>query len=211
MRFQPLFLILLLVGPTACRGLSKIDITSTGRDRWQRPAVVIELMELSPGDRVADIGSGEGYFLPHLSNAVGPDGRVYAVEVDEELIEALQSWVEAESLGNVEVILGAYDDPKLPNGSVDRVLIVNTYHHIEDHPAYFEGLAGDLSERGRVTIIEPDEELSGVLSLFLDEGHTSVEADVVSEMHRAGYSMIATSDQLPVQILVTFEPAPAGH
>ncbi|MBW2696479.1 MAG: methyltransferase domain-containing protein [Deltaproteobacteria bacterium] len=206
MRF--LILIPIWLSLSGCGGVSQLDLSASGRDRWQRPDDVVEVLALRPGESVADLGSGDGYFLPHLSRAVGPEGRVYAVEVEADLVEQLTARVDEESLENVEVILGNYDDPQLPDKELDTVLIVNTYHHIEERPAYFARLARDLSDRGRVVVIEPNEELSGVLGLFVEEGHASVQADIEAEMRQAGYRVVESTDQLPIQIFVTFEREP---
>lgn len=195
----------LLLLPVGCQGVGKLDLTTLGRDTWQRPADVVEALNLRPGDRVADLGAGEGYFLPHLSEAVGPDGRVYAVDIDEEATRGLEQSFPPDT-GNVEVVLGAFDDPKLPDGAIDVVLLVNTYHHIEDRPAYFRRLQQDLRPGGRVAVIEPNEDLGGVLRLFLDEGHTSSATEVKQEMGEAGYGVEATHDLLPVQIFEVFSP-----
>jgi ubiquinone/menaquinone biosynthesis C-methylase UbiE len=206
MRF--LILIPIWLSLSGCSGVSQLDLSASGRDRWQRPDDVVEVLALRPGESVADLGSGDGYFLPHLSRAVGPEGRVYAVEVEADLVEQLTARVDEESLENVEVILGHYDDPQLPDKELDTVLIVNTYHHIEERPAYFARLARDLSDRGRVVVIEPNEELGGVLGLFVEEGHASVQADIEAEMRQAGYRVVESTDQLPIQIFVTFEREP---
>jgi ubiquinone/menaquinone biosynthesis C-methylase UbiE len=199
---------LLAVGLIGCNGVCKLDLLASGRARWQRTDEVVARLELRPGDRVADIGAGEGYFLPFLSEAVGADGRVFAVEVDEQLAGALQARF-AQDGANIEVVLGEFTDPKLSDASVDVILIVNTYHHIEDRPDYFRNLRSDLREGARVAIIEPDEELGGVLSLLLDEGHTSVAADVEREMAEAGYVLQARHEFLPVQIFLVFTPGGA--
>ncbi len=104
---------------------AKVDllrVATSGRDGWQHPERVVESLEIRPGDRVADIGAGDGYFLPWLSEAVGPTGRVYAVEVDAEKIEALHATVQREGLENVEVVLGEFHDPLLPDAQIDLVL-----------------------------------------------------------------------------------------
>ena len=101
-RFLPLLPALVL---TACAGMSKVDlwgVLTSGRDGWQHPERVVEALQLRPGDRVADIGAGDGYFLPWLSEAVGPDGRVYAVEVDDERVEELRAMADEHQLANVE-------------------------------------------------------------------------------------------------------------
>ena len=82
-------LLALLVCSTGCSGVSQLDLFASGRARWQLPDEVIQTLALQPGDRVADLGSGEGYFLPYLSRAVGPTGRVYAVDVESEIVEEL--------------------------------------------------------------------------------------------------------------------------
>lgn len=200
-----LALVSILLG--GCQGLSRIDLTVLpGRASWQKPEQVVGALEIRPGDRVADLGAGDGYFVPYLSEAVGPNGRVFAVEVDDEVIGELRDRVSEEGYENVETVRGELEDPLLPDGSVDLVLIVNTYHHIEDRPAYFERLRGDLGEGGRVAIVEPNEDLSGILSLFLDEGHTSRAADVRREMEQAGYGSAGSFDLLPVQIFEVFTP-----
>ena len=194
------------LGISGCAGVSKIDFTRLGRDGWQRPDEVTRALDIQPGDRVADLGAGEGYFVPHLLEAVGPMGQVYAVDVDPEITEDLYARF-AGSPGNVDVVLGRYEDPGLPDGKIDLILIVNTYHHIEDRPAYFQRLQADLSERGRIAILEPNGELTGVLTLFLDDGHTSRASEVGAEMRAAGYRPTSSFDFLATQIFEVFEPA----
>lgn len=195
-------LLCLLVG---CGGIGKLDLGASGRARWQRPEEVVATLGIAPGDRVADVGTGDGYFVPYLADAVGESGTVYAVEVDEELIANLEERFGADK-SHVVVMLGEFADPKLPDAGVDLVILVNTYHHIEDRPAYFARLREDLDAGGRVAILEPNEELGGLLSLFLDEGHTSIGAVVVREMGEAGYTLEAEHEFLPVQIFQVYAP-----
>ncbi len=205
MRRAALLASLLLL--SGCNGFSKLDLTTLGRDSWQRPADVVDALELQPGDRVADLGAGEGYFVPHLTEAVGADGRVYAVDVDEGVVGELAERFPPDST-NVEVVLAKFEDPMLPDGSLDLILIVNTYHHIEDRPAYFRRLRRDLRPGGRVAVIDPNEDLGGILALALDEGHKSSAAVVEQEMRKAGYRVEARHDFLPVQIFRVFATDP---
>ncbi|MDJ0847018.1 MAG: methyltransferase domain-containing protein [Myxococcota bacterium] len=198
---------LLLV--TGCHGVGKLDWTSFGRDVWQRPGDVVQALELAPGDRVADLGAGEGYFVPHLSEAVGAEGRVYAVDVEADIVRSLEERFPPDRT-NVEVVLGDFGDPGLGDGSVDLVLIVNTYHHIEDRPAYFRRLKADLRPGARVAVIEPNQDLGGLLSLTLDDGHTSSAPAVAEEMARAGYALDTTHDFLAVQIFQVYAPTGDG-
>ena len=109
-----LVLPLLLVG---CHGVGKLDPTTLGRGTWQRPADVVALLDLDEGDRVADLGAGDGYFVPYLAEAVGTDGRVYAVDVDSDSVGRLADAFPAEST-NVEAVHAEANDPALPDGSI---------------------------------------------------------------------------------------------
>ena len=139
-------------------------------------------------------------------DAVGNDGQVYAVEVEAELVQAMESRFESES--NVEVVLGRFEDPLLPDGKIDLILIVNTYHHIEEREVYFGKLRGDLAPGGRVAVIEPDAELTGILGLCVEEGHASRSSHVEREMRAAGYRRLESLDLLPIQIFEIFGSSP---
>jgi ubiquinone/menaquinone biosynthesis C-methylase UbiE len=176
------------------------------RAAWQHPDEVIRALGVAAGDHVVDLGAGDGYFLPYLAEAVGPTGRVYAVDVDANVILDLTRTVDDEDLENVEIVLGDSHDPRLPDHSIDLVLLVNSYHHIEQRPAYFEQLQADLEPDGRVAVIDPDDELGGMMGLFLSKGHTSSRRAIRDEMMAVGYSHAASFDFLPVQVFEVFTP-----
>ena len=188
--------------------LSKLDYTTIpGRDTWQLPARVIEALEIRKGHRVADVGAGGGYFTFLLAEAVGPRGRVYAVDVDEVEVQKLESEVLRQGLGNVDVVLGELDDPRLPDRGIDLVFLCNTYHHIENRDAYFSRLRGDLRPGGRVAVIDMRADLGGIAGWLSHDGHW-VERDVLrGEMKLAGYRLLARHDFLPVQLFEVFAPA----
>ena len=173
------------------------------RDKWQKPDEVIAALDLSPGDRVADIGSGSGYFTRRLAPAVAPDGRVYAVDVDAEMNERLGKRLAEEGIGNVEIVLGDYADPKLPDGSIDLVFTSNTFHHIQDRPEYFRNLKKDLAPGGRVAIVDYD----GRKGLFVRIiGHYTKKEDLLRDMQEAGYRIVKDHDQLDRQSFVIYAP-----
>lgn len=124
------------------------------RDEWQRPARVIELLALAPGMTAADVGAGTGYFTVRLSKAVGPTGKVLAEDIEPDMVKWLSDRAKREELANVEVVLGAPDDPKLPQSKVDRILVVDTWHHIDDRPAFARKLAQSLAPKGVVTVVD---------------------------------------------------------
>ncbi len=175
------------------------------RDYWQKPGDVVRALGITPGARVADIGAGGGYFVPYLAEAVGDNGKVYAVDVEQEITDALAKRFADDP--RVVVVLGGYADPLLDDASIDLVLIVNTFHHIADRNDYFARLRDDLSPRGRVAIIEPDAALEGFYSLFTDDEHVSFAESVIDEMRAAGYRHVETHGMLPVQVFELFEPA----
>lgn len=112
-----------------------------GRDAWQQPEAVLRTLDLRPGDRVADLGAGGGYFTFPMARAVGPAGKVYAVDIDAEMLEHIRSRAAREGFANIEAVLAAPDDPKLPEAGVDLILVVNTYHHIANRMQYFRRLS----------------------------------------------------------------------
>ncbi|RMH23186.1 MAG: methyltransferase domain-containing protein [Acidobacteria bacterium] len=124
------------------------------RDAWQKPAEVVALMALAPGMTVVDLGSGTGYFLPHLSRAVGDGGRVLALEPEPNLVRFIEQRAAREGWTNVEARRIPYDDPELAPASADRILIVNTWHHIAERPAYAAKLRAALAPGGRVYVVD---------------------------------------------------------
>ncbi|MEM7413646.1 MAG: methyltransferase domain-containing protein [Myxococcota bacterium] len=197
-----------LFGLLGCQNVSKLEFSRLGsRAAWQHPERVVDVLALEPGQTVADLGAGEGYFLPYLSNAVGANGKVYAVEVDAELVQELERFVADAGLENVQVVRGEFEDPMLPDGAIDVLFTVNTFHHIEDQAPYFARLRErDLRPSGRVAILEPNQDLGGVLSLFQNAGHWSRSADVVDALQAAGFQHTTSHDFLPVQIFEVFAP-----
>lgn len=169
------------------------------RDAWQRPAEVIELLHIEPGSVVADLGSGTGYFEGWLSRAVGPSGQVLALDVEPKMIEFVKQRAEQQGLSNVTARLVALDDPGLAPGSVARVLIVDTWHHIDDRASYASKLARALAPGGEVWIVD--------FTLESDVGPPAryrVSAEqAVSELEAGGLKAeIVTGEQLPKQYLV---------
>ena len=125
------------------------------RDTYQRVADIFEAMRIRPGAVVADIGAGDGFLTARLARAVGPNGRVLAVDVDAGAGERLRSRVQQESLTNVEVIRGDEDDPHLTPASLDAIVILNSYHEMRAHQAMLDHVRRALKSDGRLVIVEP--------------------------------------------------------
>jgi ubiquinone/menaquinone biosynthesis C-methylase UbiE len=197
-------LLLLLALPLAgCSAWKRFAYEGFDRDSWQKPDQVIELLAIGEGDRLADLGAGSGYFTFRLAAAVGESGRVYAVDVDEDMLDYLEQQVAERGAGNVEVVRGAFHDPNLPDGQIDLLFTSNTYHHIEDRSAYFGGVRKDLSARGRVAILE----LNDVSWFPRTFGHMTPKESIVSEMEAAGYRLVDDFDLVERQHFLVFVPA----
>lgn len=125
-----LALVLILLLYAGCNSLKRFAYEGINRDEWQHPDQVIRSLDIRPGDRIADLGSGSGYFTGRLAAAVGPTGRVYAVDVDPGMTEYLAQRVRDEGYENVEIILAEYHDPLLPESGVDLIFTCNTYQHL---------------------------------------------------------------------------------
>ncbi len=168
------------------------------RDSWQRPEEVVELLAISPGMVVADIGAGTGYFLGILAAAVGPEGQVLGLDVDDELVTYMQQRVVGEGWKNVESKKVAFDDPDLTPESVDRILIVNTWHHIGQREAYSGKLAAALANDGRVVIIDFTKDSPHGPPV----DHRLSAAEVQSELEAAGFETEVVVEGLPHQYVV---------
>lgn len=174
------------------------------RDAWQRPAEVVELMRIEPGSVVADLGAGTGYFIGWLSRAVGEQGKVLALDVEPKMIEHLAQRAEQQGLRNVTPHLVPLDDPQLQPGSVSRVLIVNTWHHIDDRSRYAAKLAPALAAGGELWIVD--------FTLDSDVGPPARfrlgPEQVLAELQGGGLrAEVVTDEQLPKQYIVrAFRP-----
>src|SRR5439155_1736247 len=124
------------------------------RDAYQKPREVVRALRIRPGMRVADVGAGTGYFSRYLSAAVGAAGTVLAVDTEPELVRYLRERAEKEKTDNLVPILASPDNPRLPRGTVDLVLLVDTFHHIDHRVAYFGSLRRTLAAGGRVAVVD---------------------------------------------------------
>jgi ubiquinone/menaquinone biosynthesis C-methylase UbiE len=167
------------------------------RDAWQKPHEVIMALKLRPDEAVADIGAGSGYFTRRLARHAG---KVFAVDIDRALIERASK----DAAPNVVAVLGAPDDPKLPEASVDTVFLCNVLHHIENRPNYYARLLKALKPGGRIVNIDfykRDLPVGPPVSMKLSE------AEVEAEMKKAGLRLAESQSFLPNQYFLTFKRA----
>lgn len=171
------------------------------RDLWQRPDQIMDAMAIADASVVADIGAGSGWFTIRLARRVGPQGLVYAEDVQRDMITAISRRVNREGLVNVRAQLGSRNDPKLPEKSLDAALLVDAYHEIEDRVGVLRNLARALKPQGRI----------GVIDFRLDGTGPGPEPDervspdvVVKDAEEAGLRLIRQEPFLPYQYFLIF-------
>ncbi len=171
-----------------------------GREAEEKPNLLIDNLGLSPDSVVADIGAGTGYFTFRIAPRV-PEGKVVAVDIQPEMLELLNEREAELGLDNVEPLLGAIDDPKLPAESVDLALMVDAYHEFS-HPAeMMAGIVEGLKPGGRVALVEYRAEDPKV---FIKPLHKMSEAQAIKEMEAVGLEHVETINVLPQQHLMLF-------
>jgi len=170
------------------------------RDAWQRPDQIMDFLEIAEGSVVADIGAGGGWFTIRLARRVGPNGRVYAQDIQPEMIGAIERRVEREGLKNVATVLGTPVHPNLTN-PVDVVLIVETYYEMEDPRTLLRNVRNSLKPGGRVGIVEFKKDGHGPGPPM--EGRADPET-VIRDAEAAGLRLEGRGDFLRYQYLLKF-------
>ena len=183
------------------------QLDSEDRDQYQKPRQVIDALNLKPGLAVADLGSGSGYFTRRFIEAVTETGKVYAVDVEPEMLKyAEESVVHMHRSYTAEFILARPDNPKLPYGSIDILFLCNTYHHLEERTKYFSDTKSSLKPGGRLAIIDfYNDERSGELGF--PKQHLVPRETVIAELTKAGYILIREHQFLPKQYFLEFAPS----
>lgn len=190
------------MGGTACTEIKKWVYEGFDRDEWQRPEEVIHALSIQPGDHIADLGAGSGYFTFRLADAVGPTGRVYAVDIDADMNADLMKRVKAKAYQNIEVLLAQPDDPGLPDRSINLIFSSNSYHHLDNRITYFLNIRQDLHPDSRIAIID----FNGESWLQQIIGHYTSDEVIQRELQEAGYILDQQFDFLPNQVFLIFSP-----
>ena len=174
-----------------------------GRLGWQKPERVIRALGVRRGHIVADVGAGPGFFALRLARAVGPAGHVYAVDPEPALLDVLRLRLARSRTRNVTPVLSLGEDPMLPRGRCDVALIVNTYHHFTDGPAFLRRLAQALARGGRIVNIDFAKRETPVGPPV--DRRTAREA-FLRDARRAGLALVAEHRFLPHQYFLVVRP-----
>jgi ubiquinone/menaquinone biosynthesis C-methylase UbiE len=171
------------------------------RDAWQKPDQIMDALGIADGAVVADVGAGGGWFTVRLARRVGPNGLVYAEDVQRQMVDAIERRVRREGLGNVRTIIGLDEDPRLPAGTIDAVLMVDAYHEVKDRVELMRNIARALRPGGRLGIVDFRKDGWGP-GPPMDE---RIVADtVVADARLAGLTLVSKEDFLPYQYLLVF-------
>jgi ubiquinone/menaquinone biosynthesis C-methylase UbiE len=173
------------------------------RDEFQKPEQVMEALAIKPGEKVADIGAGSGYFTIPIAKAVGDKGVVWAIDIRKEMLNYIDARLEEEDIENVRLQLVDKDDPQLPQGKVDTILMVDTWHYIRD-PEYAKKLAAGLAPGGRVIIIDYIPKPWAERPWGPPESQHTSREELDGHFAEAGLKVVESYDFLPEQYFVVY-------
>ena len=164
---------------------------------------VVAGLNLKPGDKVADIGAGTGVFSGPLAKAIGSSGTLFAVEVDQDLLDIIGGRAVKENLGNIRTVLGEFEDPKLPASDLDVAFFHDVLHHIENREEYLKATASYLNPEGRMVVID-------MIKGHPNAGHKNQpemqisQDEVESWMKAAGLTLIEEVDLFENKFFIVF-------
>ena len=180
-------------------------LTRPERDGDERPELLLDALQIPRGATVVDLGAGAGYFTWRLAQRVGSHGKVFAVDVQRQMLDLIAEETRKRSLMNVELVLGAERDPRLPEAAADLVLIANSYHEFSDPEAIMAAVLRCLKPDGRAAIIEYSKENSRVP---VAGPHKMSFAEIRSEIEAMGFQLNRILDFLPMQHGLIFTRRP---
>jgi len=185
------------------------ELEGPDRDAWQMPEAVMDALHIADGSHVADVGAGGGWFTVRLARRVGPNGVVYAEDVQSQMLEAIRRRVDREGLRNVRTVKGITTDPRLPRQSVEAALIVDAYHEFGDPVAMLRGIAAALKPGGSLGVVNFNKSGGGP-GPPTDERVDA--ARVIDEARAAGLTLRREETFLPFQYFLVFGRAddPSG-
>jgi precorrin-6B methylase 2 len=171
------------------------------REREEDPDLGLRLLKVAKGSMVGDVGAGSGYMTLRLARLVGPEGKVYGVDVQPGMLQLLQQNAAKAKMMNVVPVLGAYDDPKLPAGMLDLIIMVDVYHEFTQPQQMLRHMREALKPGGRLALFEYRAEDADVPIQPL---HKMTKAQVKTEVELEGFTQLRVFDDLPWQHLIVF-------
>jgi SAM-dependent methyltransferase len=178
----------------------------TERDDEEAPDVALSVLKIAKGAAVADIGAGSGYITERLAARVGPGGKVFANDVQPQMLDLLARRLARKKIGNVTLVQGTLDDPKLPPDSVDLALMVDVYHEFSQPQAMLKHLREALKPGGRLVLLEYRKEDP---SIPIRPEHKMSVAEARLEVEAEGFTLSKVDESLPRQHILIFTAKPA--
>ncbi|MBN2598894.1 MAG: methyltransferase domain-containing protein [Candidatus Thermoplasmatota archaeon] len=173
--------------------------------RQSKADEILKALDIQPGQTIADLGSGGGFFTFLFSQLVGRNGTVYALDTNQGLLEFITTQATKQGLTNITTVQITEPSLLLPSHSIDLFFVRNVYHHLQNRTRYFSELQHLLTAQGRIAIIEYSQQGSR-LSFHRRCGHNVPKETIIEEMSNAGYEASVSFDFLPVQSFTVFTP-----
>jgi len=175
------------------------------REREEHPNAALDAIGVRPGMIVADIGAGTGYFTLRLARRVGPSGKVYANDIQPEMLRMLRQNAARANLSNIETVLGSETDPKLPDHALDLILLVDVYHEFSQPQRMLRKMREELKTDGRLVLLEYRKEDPGIP---IRSEHKMSVAEVRTETEAEGFQLGQVIETLPRQHILILTKAP---
>jgi ubiquinone/menaquinone biosynthesis C-methylase UbiE len=173
-----------------------------GRAELEKPELTLAAMKLREGMSVAEIGAGTGFYSRRLAKAVGPTGKVLAVDIQPEMLDLLRTYAAKEGIANIVPVLGTETDPKLPAHGMDRILLVDVYHEFQKPEPMLARIRESLVPGGTVALVEY--RLEGDTASHINIRHRMSVEQVLAEWTAAGFVLVKRIETLPSQHLFLF-------
>lgn len=167
----------------------------------ERPDVALSALQLTAGAVVADVGAGSGYMTAPMAKLVGPSGRVYASDIQPEMLALLQQRIVRDKITNIVPVLGAVDDPKLPANTLDLILMVDVYHEFQRPQRMLQRMHEALKPDGRLVLLEYRKEDP---SIPIRPEHKMSIAEAKLEVEAEGFTLTKVENMLPRQHILIF-------
>ena len=185
--------------PMSAAGAAWLDRAE--RDREESTELSLQLIEVPRGSVVADVGAGSGYYSTRLARLVGPEGRVYASDIQQAMLDIIRGRIERERITNIELVLGTPTDPRLPRAAVDMALMVDVYHEFSQPQVMLRRIRESLKPGGRLISLEYRGEDPKVPIL---PAHKMTVAQAKTEVEAEGFTLTTVKEDLPWQHVLIF-------
>jgi len=171
------------------------------RVQEEEPDIALDAIKLAAGATVADVGAGSGYMTVKMARRVGRTGKVFANDIQPQMLSMLRQRLDREKLSNVELVLGTFDDPKLPANTIDLILMVDVYHEFSEPQKMLQRMRDSLKADGRLVLLEYRKEDP---SIPIRPDHKMSVAEAKMEVEAEGFTLTSVDERLPRQHILVF-------